>query len=118
MKHTLILLPLLAITATATAQTPARPAGGYTGPGIAASTVAAAKDAPDDTRVRLRGKLSQHLGGDRYVFRDASGSLHVDIDADLWQGQSIGADDLVELDGEIDKDWTSLELDVDRIRKL
>ncbi|KAF1697245.1 TIGR00156 family protein [Pseudoxanthomonas jiangsuensis] len=92
--------------------------GGYTGPGVAVTRVADAKESGDDVHVRLRGTIRQHLGGDRYIFADATGSIHVDIDADLWMGQTVGPKDEVELEGEVDKDWTSIEIDVDRIRKM
>lgn len=113
---TFSLIALCAFAATAAhAQTAG---GGYTGPGIALTRVAEAREAADDTHVRLQGTLRQSLGGDHYLFVDASGSINVDIDADLWQGQTVGAGDKIELEGEVDKDWTSVEIDVDRVRKL
>lgn len=120
MKYATLLIPFIALACTgAHAQpAPARPAGGFTGPGVAVTTVAEARSSRDDAHVRLRGRIQQHLGGDRYLFADASGSIPVDIDAELWQGQNVGAADTVEIDGEIDKDWNSVEVDVDRIRKL
>lgn len=117
MKALYCLAPLFALVATtASAQSPH--AGGYTGPGVSISTVAQAREAGDDVHVRLRGTIRQHVGEDQYVFADETGTIHVDIDDDLWQGQHIGANDTVELEGEIDKDWMSVEVDVDRVRKL
>lgn len=124
MKPAMLLIPLLALAAAnAQAQQvspPATPAaaGGYTGPGVAAISIAQAQQSRDEAQVRVRGKISQHLGGERYLLTDASGTIQADIDADVWQGQSIDAKDLVEIDGEIDKDWNSVELDVNRLRKL
>lgn len=57
-------------------------------------------------------------GGDHYEFRDAFGSIRVEIDQERWLGQTITPADMVELQGEIDKDWTRVELDVKSVRKL
>ncbi len=92
--------------------------GGYTGPGQAVTTVEEAKKMRDDAAVTLRGVLERHLGKDKYLFRDATGTITVEIDHDKWGGQSIGAADQVELRGEVDKDWNSVEIDVDRVIKL
>lgn len=120
MKTVTLLLPLLTLCSgwcNAQQISPA-PRGGYTGPGVTVTTVAAAKTSRDDSHVKLRGKISQHLGGDRYLFTDASGSVHVDIDEHVWRGQNISATDVLEIDGEIDKDWNSVEVDVDHLRKM
>ncbi|WP_304122834.1 NirD/YgiW/YdeI family stress tolerance protein [Mailhella massiliensis] len=92
-------------------------AGGYTGPGPSVSTVEQAKKMRDDTHVTLRGRIVQHLGGDHYLFKDETGAINVDIDHKRWQGQTVGPDDLVEIHGEVDKDWNELEIDVDRLIK-
>ena len=91
--------------------------GGFTGPGPALTTVEQAKNLRDDTKVTLRGAIVQHLGGDKYLFKDGSGAIHVDIDDDEWMGQSVGPDDTVELYGKVDKDWNSVEIDVKRLTK-
>lgn len=91
--------------------------GGYTGPGPSINTVEQAKNMRDDTHVALRGRIIQHIGGDHYVFQDETGTINVDIDGKRWRGQSVGPDDVVEIYGEVDKDWTELEIDVDRLIK-
>lgn len=120
MKHAIISITMLALFSSAAAAQQVQPssAGGYTGPAASVISVAEARALRDDAPVRLRGKVSKHIGGDRYQFVDASGEIQVDIDAHIWQGQSVGAGDLVEIDGEIDKDWNSIEIDVERLRKL
>lgn len=89
--------------------------GGFTGPGPAVVTVKQALEMRDDAKVTLRGNIVQHLGGDKYLFKDATGTVKVEIDDDEWGGQSVGPDDTVELYGEVDKDWNSVEIDVDRL---
>ena len=91
--------------------------GGYTGPGPAVSTVEQAKAMRDDTHLALRGRIVQHLGGKHYLFRDDTGTIEVEIENKRWQGQSVGPDDVVEIYGEVDKEWNELAIDVDRIVK-
>ena len=85
--------------------------GGYTGPGPALSTVSQAKEMRDDTPV------IRHLGDERYVFKDNTGTVNVEIDHKRWRGQSVGPNDLVEISGEVEKDWTELEIDVKSVVK-
>ena len=100
---------------TGTSQT--RGKGGFSGPGPAAMSVKQALEMRDDAKVTLRGNIVQHLGGDMYLFRDATGTVKVEIDDDEWNGQTVGPEDTVELYGEVDKDWNSVEIDVKRLVK-
>lgn len=91
--------------------------GGFTGPGPALSTVQQAKDMRDDSPVTLQGHIVQHLGDDHYLFKDNTGTINVEIDHKRWQGQNVGPNDLVEISGEVEKDWSELGIDVKRIIK-
>ena len=55
---------------------------------------------------------------DRYTFRDESGTVVVEIDHKRWNGVTVGPQDTVEIQGEVDKDWNSVEIDVKQIRKI
>lgn len=57
-------------------------AAGYTGPGATptTTTVKAALEAADDTPVVLQGTIVKRIKGDIYEFRDATGSMKVEID--------------------------------------
>lgn len=93
--------------------------GGYTGPkDTNVMTVAQAKQMRDDTEVVLRGNIIKQLGNEKYLFKDTTGEITIEIDDDDWHGLSVGANDLVEIYGEVDKDWNSVEIDVDSIRKV
>lgn len=92
--------------------------GGFTGPSVEIITVEQAKGMSDDTFVVLQGNIKQNIGDELYVFTDSSGSINIEIDDDDWNGVSVGPDDLVEIRGEIDKGWTSIEIDVDQVRKI
>ncbi|MDR0549090.1 MAG: NirD/YgiW/YdeI family stress tolerance protein [Deltaproteobacteria bacterium] len=89
--------------------------GGFSGPGLAPSTAQEAIKARDDSYVILKGQIVRHLGKDKYLFRDVTGEINVDIDRDKWLGQTVTPETTVEIRGEIDKDWNSVEVDVDQI---
>lgn len=91
--------------------------GGFTGPGPALTTVQNAKTLADDTWISLKGKILQHNGDKRYVFSDATGTITVKIGRKAWQGLNVGPEDVVELYGEVDKDWGDLHIDVKQVRK-
>lgn len=82
------------------------------------TTVANAKSLRDDTQVTLRGKIVERISDDLYKFGDASGVINVDIDHKRWNGVTVGPQDTVEIQGEVDKDWNSVEIDVKQIRKI
>lgn len=92
--------------------------GGFVGPSGTVTTAANAKTMRDDTWVTLRGNITERISYDLYIFKDASGTVNVDIDHKHWNGQTISPQDLVEIQGEVDKDWNSVEVDVKQIRKV
>ena len=122
MKQGLIFAALLTLSSvTVVAQTntfPAQQSGGYSGPSVATSSVAQVKQMTDDTYVVLQGRIVQHLGQKKYLFKDKTGEITVKISPKKWRGVTATPKDLVEIQGEVDKDWNSLEIDVDYIRKL
>ena len=110
--------PLLALLVTplliGTAQ-----ASSYTGPGAAlADSAATAGQAADETPVVLQGHLLKRLKGDTYEFRDASGSLQVEIDDDAWPLQTIDATTRVRLSGEVDRELFGREIEIEHIEVL
>lgn len=92
--------------------------GGFTGPSSAVTTVESAKSMRDDAWVTLRGNIVERVSDDVYTFKDASGTINVDIDHKRWNGVNIGPNDLVEIQGEVDKDWNSVEIDVKQVSKV
>ncbi|MDR2259593.1 MAG: NirD/YgiW/YdeI family stress tolerance protein [Azoarcus sp.] len=104
-----------ALSATASAQ------GGFVGPSAVpeAKTVGEAKSLPDDAKVSLRGNIVRGLGDEKYLFQDATGKIVVEIDDDLWRGQTVEAKDTVEIRGEVDRDWAiSVEIEANSLQKL
>lgn len=99
----------------------ASPQGGYSGPSaVPLMTVKQLLDmGKDDQLARLQGRIVSHDGGDDYTFVDDSGRITVEIDDDRFPpGQTIGAEQRVELFGEFDKGLRRQEFEVDRIMLL
>ncbi|MEX9225888.1 YgiW/YdeI family stress tolerance OB fold protein, partial [Providencia rettgeri] len=69
----------------------------------------------DDAWVSLEGHIVKQIGKELYEFKDSTGSIAVDIDDRRWRGQVVTPETKVRLDGEIDKEWASLEVDVKRV---
>lgn len=90
--------------------------GGFNGPQAGLSTVAQAKTFRDDTWVVLEGNITRQIGDELYEFRDDSGTIYVDIDDKRWQGQAVTPASRVRIEGEVDKDWNSVEIDVKNVR--
>lgn len=111
MRH---LLPALALVvglstpALAAYNGPSSGYGGFQGPTatVETDTVAKALKAWDDAPVVLTGHIVQRMAGsdDKYMFRDATGQVIVDIDHELFWGKTVTPDNTVRLSGEVDKD--------------
>ena len=82
------------------------------------STVAEALTFRDDTPVILRGNIVRALGNKRYLFSDSTGTITIEIERKVWGSISVDENDMVEISGEIDRDWNSIEVEVDRITRL
>ncbi|EJJ4225945.1 YgiW/YdeI family stress tolerance OB fold protein [Salmonella enterica] len=91
--------------------------GGFVGPNGSSTTVESAKSLRDDAWVTLRGNIVERISDDLYVFKDATGTINVDIDHKRWNGLTVTPQDTVEIQGEVDKDWNSVEIDVKQITK-
>jgi uncharacterized protein (TIGR00156 family) len=73
----------------------------------------------DDQRAIIRGRIISHDGDDNYTFEDETGSMRVEISRRHFpKNQPIDANRLVELQGELDKDFYRTEFDVDSLRLL
>ncbi|WP_039056956.1 YgiW/YdeI family stress tolerance OB fold protein [Enterobacter sp. Bisph1] len=92
--------------------------GGFTGPTGSLTTVQSAKSLRDDTWVTLRGNIIERISDDTYLFKDATGTINIDINSKRWNGVTVGPQDSVEIVGEVDKDWNSVEIDVKEISKV
>lgn len=80
--------------------------GGFDGPSNSYVTVRDALKRPDKTSVVLRGYIEEHLSGDNYTFKDQTGKITVEIQADTWRGLTVRPKDFVEIIGEIETSLT------------
>lgn len=101
------------------AQTPQR--GGFKGPSaVGMATVADVAAMPDDQHVILEGYIEQHLRGDKYLFKDNTGKITVEIDEDDWRGLTVEPTTKVQINGEVDKglfEETTVDVDVIQLAK-
>lgn len=93
------------------------PLGGFTGP-MTVVTAEHAKTLGNDTKVTLQGQIESHLGGKNYLFKDASGTVPIEVDSKHWQGQSVSPQDRVQIDGEVERKRGSTTIEVEHLRKL
>lgn len=119
-RGAMIFLAVMALMVLSAGQGAAKSAqgGGYTGPGPEFVTAEQAKSMADDSYVALKGHIIKRLSGDNYLFKDDSGTISLEISDKRWAGQQVGADDLVEIYGEVDKDMFDLEIEVKQLTKL
>lgn len=95
--------------------------GGFVDGSKSSSTVITVEKAlkmKDDTNAVLRGNIVKKVKHEKYLFKDATGEIVVEIDDDDWGGVTVGPNDTVELIGEIDKDFNKIEFDVDIVKKI
>ena len=53
------------------------------------SKISDVKAMPDDTEVVIQGVIVQSLGDENYLVKDDSGTVNIEIDEDLVQGNTI-----------------------------
>ena len=83
------------------------------------TTVKEALNSKDDTPVMLKGQVIKSLGDEKYQFKDATGTITVDVDDELWQNRAISPTTPVTLIGEVDidhKPMKRVEIDVDEVK--
>jgi len=83
-------------------------AGGFDGPrapSMAPITIEEALSMGDDTIVVLRGKIVHSLGDEKYLFKDDTGEVIIEIDDEDWHGVKVTPEDTLEIVGEIDKEF-------------
>ena len=76
---------------------------GFTGP-IEVVSVTQVQSLQDKAPAVLKGNIVSFLGGDRYLFRDSSGEIVINVKPDRWWGLSVGPSDLVEISGELKRE--------------
>ena len=77
---------------------------GFMGVSMPVTVAQVVQTFPNKAYAVLRGNIVQHLGGDRYLFRDSSGDVVIKIKHDRWWGLTVGPGDLVEIGGELKRE--------------
>ena len=72
----------------------------------------------DNSYVTIQGNLLKRISDDKYLFKDATGTITVEIDDEKWMGQAVNTKDTLELTGEIEKKINSIILEVDSVTKV
>ncbi|QHI97561.1 NirD/YgiW/YdeI family stress tolerance protein [Xylophilus rhododendri] len=93
--------------------------GTYVGPGGAALlTVRQLQDSgKDEQPARLKGRIVSHEQGKHYTFADDTGRMTVEISPRRFpDGVMLGADQWVEISGEVEKEWGQLKFKVKNLR--
>mgnify|MGYP003365528562 CR=1 FL=1 len=80
-------------------------------------TVEFAKTLHDGATISLRGNLIEHIGDDRYVFRDKSGSIGMIIPTAVFDGREVKPDQMLSINGSLDKKMTPPIVRVDLLQK-
>ncbi len=114
-------VPAMAATEVVSPSTTNNGQGGFQGPRHGQNLITSvkqAKDASDDDKVVLKGKITSSLGHEDYIFADETGEITVEIDDKKWHGRTVTTDNTVVLRGEVDKDWNELTIDVDSLEVL
>ncbi|WP_291448282.1 NirD/YgiW/YdeI family stress tolerance protein [Desulfovibrio sp.] len=117
---TFVMLAVLAVPAYAAFEGPnsgGQSMGGFQGPtgGVQADTVKKAQSSWDDAPVVLTGNIVERLAGsdDKYLFKDATGQIIVDIDHEIFAGRTVTPQTKVRLSGKVDKDMMEpIKIDV------
>ena len=63
-------------------------------------------------------QIVRRIKGDIYEFKDATGTMKVEIDDEDWPPMSIGEKDTVKLTGEVDRDLMGREVDVEFVERV
>lgn len=84
---------------------------------MAINNVNSALKAKDDTPVTLVGSIIKQIDDDEYLFKDNSGTIQIEVDKKVWNGQTITPQDTIEIRGKIDKDRSKTEIDVYQVIK-
>ena len=73
----------------------------------------------DDAKVVLEGKIKSQIKSDKYEFVDKNGDvIVVEIDNKKWGNVTANEDTLLRIRGEVDKDFTKTEIDVDSVEAI
>lgn len=80
------------------------------------SKISDVKAMPDDTEVVIQGVIVQNLGDDNYLVKDDSGTVNIEIDEDLVQGNTITPEAEVLITATVDQDDNVTSLEAEEVQ--
>ncbi|HBM16002.1 MAG TPA: hypothetical protein DD381_06635 [Lentisphaeria bacterium] len=95
---------------------------GFQGPGtrkdLNTTTVAEARNSPEDTKVIIKGNITESIKDELYVFKDKTGEINVKIDNDKLKNITVTPEISITIYGEVDNDSDlgGIGIDVDKIQ--
>ena len=114
MKHTF--LSLLAICGLTLLSSNAMAADAAKHPTKPISKISDVKAMPDDTEVVIQGVIVQNLGDEDYLVKDDSGTVNIEIDEDLVQGNTITPEAEVLITATVDQDDNVTSLEAEEVQ--
>lgn len=114
MKHTF--LSLLAICGLALSVNNAMAADSAKTETKPVNKISDVKAMPDDTEVVIQGVIVQNLGDDNYLVKDDSGTVNIEIDEDLVQGNTITPESEVLITATVDQEGNVTSLEAEEIQ--
>ena len=89
--------------------------GGFTD-SLPVMSVAKALKLPEDSYVSLQGFITKRIGDDKYSFTDGAEAITLEIDDEIWHGQTVSPKDKISILGEIEHDDGVVNVDVKSLR--
>lgn len=80
------------------------------------SKISDVKAMPDDTEVVIQGVIVQNLGDENYLVKDDSGTVNIEIDEDLVQGNTITPEAEVLITATVDQEDNVTSLEAEEIQ--
>ena len=74
------------------------------------------KAMPDDTEVVIQGVLVQSMGEENYLVKDDSGTVNIEIDEDLVQGNTITPEAEVLITATVDQEGNVTSLEAEEVQ--
>ena len=81
-------------------------------------SVSEIRNAKDDEEVVLEGHILKQLSAELYLFSDASGTVKVEIDPEVFGDQDVYPEDKVRIWGEVDIEISGKYVDVELLKVL
>jgi len=72
----------------------------------------------DDQIAVIQGNIIKRLSDDKYLFKDKTGEMVVEIDDKYWAGLQVDENNILELTGKVDRDYNAVSLDVFVVKKI